>query len=105
MRDIHFQNRCMICRCCNNNRPIRSFVDYSPPETFAPAYLNAYVANDAVVGARFGDLQRDAAARSALAKAFPGREIVMLKIDQIADGGGGIHCLTQPMPQKRRLGS
>jgi agmatine deiminase len=68
------------------------------PETFAAAYLNAYIANGAVVGARFGDAKRDAAAKRALAKAFPGREIVMLKIDHIADGGGGIHCLTQPMP-------
>jgi agmatine deiminase len=68
------------------------------PETFAASYLNAYVANGAVIGARFGDPQRDAAAKRALAKAFPGREIVMLKIDTIANGGGGVHCLTQPMP-------
>jgi agmatine deiminase len=67
------------------------------PETFTPCYLNAYVANGAVIGARFGDAERDEAARMALAKAFPGREIVMLKIDHIADGGGGVHCLTQPL--------
>jgi agmatine deiminase len=68
------------------------------PELFAVAYLNAYVANGAVVGARFGDPGRDEAARRTLAHAFPGREIVMLRIDHIAEGGGGIHCLTQPMP-------
>ena len=61
-------------------------------------YLNAYVANGAVISARFGDAKRDEAARKALAKAFPGREIVMLQIDAIAEGGGGVHCLTQPMP-------
>ena len=70
----------------------------SHADMFAPCYLNAYVANGAVVGARFGDPQRDLAAKNALAKAFPGREIVMLKIDNIADGGGGVHCLSQPMP-------
>jgi len=68
------------------------------PESFAASYLNAYVANGAVIGARFGDPERDRAARLALARAFPGRQIIMLRIDHIADGGGGIHCLTQPMP-------
>jgi agmatine deiminase len=75
------------------------------PESFAAGYLNAYVANGAVIGARFGDPERDEAARQALAKAFPGCKIVMLRIDSIADGGGGIHCLTQPMPAARKLKS
>jgi agmatine deiminase len=69
------------------------------PESFSASYLNAYVTNGAVIGARFGDPNRDEAARKALAGAFPGREIVMLRIDHIADGGGGIHCLTQPRPK------
>lgn len=73
------------------------------PETFAPAYLNAYVANGAVIGAQFGDPKRDVAAKKTLAKAFPGREIVMLRIDAIANGGGGVHCLTQPMPIRKYL--
>jgi agmatine deiminase len=77
----------------------------SDADTFAPCYLNAYVANGAVIGAKFGDPQRDATARKALEKAFPGREIIMLRIDHIADGGGGIHCLTQPMPSFNGLRS
>jgi agmatine deiminase len=68
----------------------------SDADTFAPCYLNAYVANGAVIGARFGDAERDVAAKWALAEAFPGREIIMLRIDNIARGGGGVHCLTQP---------
>lgn len=72
----------------------------SDADTFAPCYLNAYAANGAVISARFGDAERDKAAHRALAKAFPGREIVMLRIDAIAEGGGGVHCLTQPMPVK-----
>lgn len=83
-------------------RPVRAprprFCD-GDPETFAASYLNAYVANGAVIGARFGDPERDEAARRAIARAFPGRKVVMLRIDNIADGGGGIHCLTQPMPE------
>jgi agmatine deiminase len=65
---------------------------------FAASYLNAYVANGAVIGACFGDSKRDAAARKALARAFPNRDVIMLRIDAIAEGGGGVHCLTQPMP-------
>jgi len=72
------------------------------PESFAPCYLNAYVANGAVISARFGDPKRDDAACKALTTAFPGREIVMLNINHIANGGGGVHCLTQPMPANRR---
>ena len=69
----------------------------TPSETFAPRYLNAYIANRAVIGACFGDVERDEAARGVLAEAFPKRDIVMLRIDAIANGGGGVHCLTQPM--------
>jgi agmatine deiminase len=72
------------------------------PESFAPCYLNAYVANGAVIGARFGDPERDEGARKVLATAFPGREIVMLDFNHIANGGGGVHCITQPMPETCR---
>jgi agmatine deiminase len=68
---------------------------------FAPCYLNAYIANGAVITAKFGDPERDEAARSTLLSAIPGREIRMLRIDHVANGGGGIHCLTQPMPKQR----
>lgn len=68
------------------------------PEGFAACYVNAYVANGAVIGACFGDDERDEAARRALAKAFPGRETVMLRVDAIASGGGGVRCVTQGMP-------
>lgn len=71
------------------------------PDNFAACYSNAYVANGAVIGACFGDAERDDAARKALTKAFPGREIILLRIDNIAAGGGGVHCLTQPMPAIR----
>jgi agmatine deiminase len=75
----------------------------SGADTFAPCYLNAYVTNGAVVGVRFGDSQRDEAAKHALAEAFPGREIIMIRIDHIANGGGGIRCLTQPMPRGQHV--
>jgi len=67
-------------------------------ESGAPHASAIVIANGAVIGARFGDAERDEAARNALAEAFPGCEIVMLQIDAIAAGGGGVHCLTQRMP-------
>lgn len=67
-------------------------------EDFAPCYLNAYVANGAVIGAKFGDPLRDRAAKLALKRAFPKWDVVLLEIRHLAEGGGGIHCLTQSMP-------
>ncbi|MHC2367428.1 agmatine deiminase [Bradyrhizobium diazoefficiens] len=71
-------------------------------ETFAPCYLNAYIANGAVITGRFGDPERDEAACRALQQAFPTRTVIMLRIDHIADGGGGVHCLTKEMPKAVR---
>jgi agmatine deiminase len=65
---------------------------------FAPCYLNAYVANNAVIAGCFGDDERDEAAKKALEEAFPWPQVITLRIGHIAAGGGGVHCLTQPMP-------
>ena len=65
---------------------------------FAPTYLNAYIANAAVIAAKFGDEERDESARRALQTAFPDRQVRMIEINHIAAGGGGIRCLTQPVP-------
>jgi agmatine deiminase len=61
-------------------------------ESFAASYVNAYLANGAVITACFGDVQRDEEALQALARAFPQRAVEMLRIDHVAAGGGGIHC-------------
>ena len=65
---------------------------------WAPGYLNAYLANGAVITASFGDRERDEMAANALRRSFPGRAVRMLRIDHVASGGGGIRCLTQPIP-------
>jgi agmatine deiminase len=70
---------------------------------FAPCYLNAYVADGAVIAGKFGDPERDKLAQEALERAFPGRRIVMLRIDHIASGGGGVRCLTQQMVKVGRI--
>lgn len=70
-------------------------------DSFAATYLNAYIANGAVIVACFGDRQRDNEARKKLSQAFPHHRIEMVRIDHIANGGGGIHCLTQSVPDIR----
>lgn len=66
---------------------------------FLATYMNYYVCNGAVIAPEFGDEQADAAAKAMLGDLFPGREIVMLDIDALAAGGGGIHCATQQQPR------
>jgi agmatine deiminase len=61
------------------------------------SYVNSYLANGAVIVSGYG-YDRDEAAVEAWQKLYPEREVVMVQIDQIAKGGGGIHCITQQQP-------
>ncbi|TRW96619.1 agmatine deiminase family protein [Paracoccus sp. M683] len=65
---------------------------------FVASYANYYVCNGAVIAAQFGDRDTDQIARDALARHYPGRQIVMLNVDPLGEMGGGIHCATQQMP-------
>lgn len=65
---------------------------------FVASYVNFYVCNGAVIAPQFGDRETDTAARDALSRAFPNREIVMLNTDPLGQLGGGIHCATQQIP-------
>lgn len=67
-------------------------------DDFVASYVNYYVCNGAVVAAQFGDSEADAAAKKALTRLYPGREVVMLNVDAIGEAGGGIHCATQQQP-------
>lgn len=68
-------------------------------DDFAAGYINFYVCNGAVIAPEFGDKKADAEAKRKLEKLFPDREIILLNIDGIAAGGGGIHCTTQQEPR------
>ncbi len=65
---------------------------------FVASYVNFYVCNGAVIGAEFGDAETDALAADALARHFPGREVVLIEADALGELGGGIHCATKEMP-------
>ena len=74
-------------------RDAHGFVDWS--------YVNHLVVNGGVIACRFGEPQADAAARSILAEAYPGREVVTVDARPLFDRGGGIHCITQQQPALR----
>lgn len=65
---------------------------------FVASYANYYVCNGAVIAAEFGDGETDEVAQDALARHYPGREILALNVDPLGEMGGGIHCATQQMP-------
>ena len=65
---------------------------------FVASYANYYACNGAIIAAEFGDRETDAIAVDALARHYPGREIITLNVDPLGETGGGIHCATQQMP-------
>ena len=69
----------------------------SEAEVFCASYTNFYLVNGAVIMPAYG-IDADQAAAQQLAQALPGREVVPVRIDHIAHGGGGIHCITQQQP-------
>lgn len=67
-------------------------------DTSVISYANFYLANKAVILPRFGDRRADDRAQGLLREHFPGREVVPVAINNIAGGGGGIHCATHDQP-------
>ncbi|MFC9892825.1 agmatine deiminase family protein [Nocardia sp. NPDC127579] len=65
---------------------------------FVASYTNFYIGNGAVFVPRFGDRRADDRAQGILREHFADREIVPVSIDEIAAGGGGIHCATHDQP-------
>jgi agmatine deiminase len=61
------------------------------------SYVNFYLPNDGVIMPGFDD-PNDVKAQAILADCFPGREILQVEVLDLVQGGGGIHCITQPEP-------
>jgi agmatine deiminase len=61
-------------------------------------YLNFYVANGGVIVPVTGHAY-DGEALATIGKAFPDREVVGVPGEVIAYGGGGVHCITQQIPE------
>ncbi|MFD0361766.1 agmatine deiminase family protein [Nocardia sp. GCM10030253] len=67
-------------------------------DEFVSSYANFYIGNGAVFLPEFGDKRADDRAEGILRDHFPGRDVVAIPIDDIAAGGGGIHCATHDQP-------
>lgn len=65
---------------------------------YSTSYVNFYIANGGIVMPAFGLPHEDAAAREAIAAAFPDHAIAQVDVSCLAAGGGGIHCITQQIP-------
>jgi agmatine deiminase len=62
-------------------------------------YTNLYLANGAaIVPVRGGDADRDEAVLSMLASVLAPREVIPVPGRILAEGGGGVHCITQQVP-------
>ncbi|MBB3064260.1 agmatine deiminase family protein [Limibacillus halophilus] len=66
---------------------------------FCRSYVNFYMANGALIMPCYG-VEEDRATYRLFSEVFPERKIVPLVVDDIAFGGGGIHCITQQQPRR-----
>ncbi len=62
-------------------------------------YVNYYVANRTVLVPTIGD-ERDDAVLALIAGHYPRRAVVAVPGAALAHGGGGVHCITQPVPAR-----
>ncbi|MFG2825083.1 agmatine/peptidylarginine deiminase [Kitasatospora sp. NPDC048365] len=67
-------------------------------DAFVSSYMNFYIGSKGVYLPKFGDDRADDRAQQMMKEHFPDREIVPVRIDAIAGGGGGIHCATHDLP-------
>lgn len=67
----------------------------------ASSYLNYVISNGILLVPKYsGSLAaKDAQAVQVLQKAFPGRKVVQIDVFNINIGGGGMHCITQQVPE------
>ena len=84
-------------------------IDIPAPETLRDAhgfvdwsYINHLVVNGGVIACGFGEDRADARARDILAAAYPGRRVVTVDARELFARGGGVHCITQQQPARRR---
>ena len=71
---------------------------FDPAPTAGVPYANHYLVNGGAVVPMSGDREADAYARRVVAEAWPGREVLGVPGKVLDAGGGGPHCITQPIP-------
>lgn len=63
------------------------------------AHINFYLANGGVIVPIADDPEQDDAPLAILREVFPEREVIGVSSLVLAEGGGGIHCITQQVPK------
>lgn len=66
-------------------------------ERFSLSYINSYFVNGGIIMPSYGTAS-DRTAFDTFSRVFPDRTVVPVAINDIAVGGGGIHCITQQQP-------
>lgn len=62
------------------------------------SYVNFLIVNGGVIVPQYGD-ENDALALKQIKRLFPERKAVGVRTEEIAYGGGNIHCITQQQPK------
>ena len=73
-------------------------VCFAGKDRLAYSYLNLYPCNGALLVPVFGD-RLDGYVSGLVAEHFPDREVIPFDARPFYLGGGGIHCVTQPVPE------
>jgi len=67
-------------------------------EVAIASYMNFLIVNDAVIVPQYND-ENDALAVEQVQAMFPERKAVGVRTEEVAYGGGNIHCITQQQPK------
>ena len=62
------------------------------------SYMNFLIVNGGVIVPQYGD-ENDALALEQIQAIFPERKVVGVRTEEVAYGGGNIHCITQQQPK------
>ena len=100
--------RLKVHRLCLPKKPVRltgaETIDFSAGsiprkegETAIASYMNFLITNGAIILPQYGD-ENDALAIEQVQEMFPDYVIEPVRTEEIAFGGGNIHCITQQLP-------
>ncbi len=70
-----------------------------PATSLTAFHINFYVCNDAVIVGVEGKASVDDEPLGIIADLHPGREIVGVEANTLGSAGGGVHCITQQVPE------